>query len=142
MYDVRCLLSDVWYKQMSLDVWCLIYIWCLMSDVWCKQMSDIWLPIYIWCLILCIRCLMTHYRCLIIDVRYLVCKMCQEVRCQTSDVWYMYDVCCQQMSDVWFPKYVWCLILYIRRQMTDYRCIIIDVRRLMCKIGQMSVVRC
>ena len=91
----RCQTSDFRYLY---DVWCQTFdIWYI-SGVWCQK-SDVW--------------------CLMSDV------WCQEVRCQTSDVWYVWclmsGVWCQQMWDVWF-------LLCVMSDVCCLICLVSDVR--------------
>ena len=115
--DIWCRMSDViyvWYLMS--DVWCVIYV-CVMWDVWCVicTMTDVrrltsWHITDIWHQTSDVFCLMSSgVWCQISDVRRLFsdvwCHMFY-VRCETSHMWYMYDVWCQTF-DVWY-NYVWC----------------------------------
>ena len=127
----RHLTSDVWcimsYVKCHMSyVWCLMSEICVMSDVTCLMsyvlclVSDVWDMCDVWCHVSYVRRLCDMYdiwsetvdlfvRCQISDVRRLISDVwCQMfyVRCETSDMWYMYDVWCQTF-DVWY-KYVWC----------------------------------
>ena len=121
MYDIWCLMSDVWL--IISDVRCLMFdVWCVMSDVRCLKSE--------------VGHLMSYVRCYKSDVWYMDDVWClmSDIRHQMSDdrclyVWMMTDVCCQK-SDMWY-MYVW-------RLMYDFLCLMYDV---LCSIpgGKYSI---
>ena len=141
MSDIRHLMSHVWCHLCMIsdvrrlmrdicmwvwDVWCVI---CAMTDV--RRLTS-WHITDIWHQTSDVLCLMSSgVWCQISDVRRMIsdvwCHMFY-VSCETSGMWYMYDVWCQAF-DVWY-KYVWCEtsdVWYITH-ITDIWCIMSYVK--------------
>jgi len=63
MYDIWCMMYDVWLWYMMYDVWC-VYVWCMMyvCMMYVCMMSDVCMY-DVWCMmydVRCIRCMMMH----------------------------------------------------------------------------------
>ena len=115
MWDVWCLLSDVWclfVRRLISDVWCLMSdVGRLISDVWCETFDIRRLMFVVWYQTSDLRCLIFVVWCQASDIRRVMLsemrRLIPDVRllmfvCEPSDIRRLMFVVWCLMSNVWF----------------------------------------